>query len=128
MYHQDWFMRQIEELVSMLCHMVFGTETVTTSQRAQLSAASQTESEILEKLLELIHLGAFCQAEDLLYEHLSPDQPDMFPVAVKFYHTLNQLTDTELEVRDFSREEILDGLKYVCSIYGFNPSLGFEAQ
>lgn len=124
-YHHDWFMRQIEEMVSMLGRMVFGKESHTASQRAQYPGASKTESELLDRLMELIHRGEICQAENLLYARISPEDPEIFPVAVEFYRQLNGLSDTQLEAQDFSREEILDGLTEVCRVYGFDPRLGF---
>ena len=124
-YHHDWFMRQIEEMVSMLGRMVFGKEGYGLSQRAQYPGVQETESELFTRLMELIHRGEICQAENLLYEHISLDLPDNFPVAVEFYRQLNLLSDSQLEAQDFSREEILEGLTEVCRVYGVDPMLGF---
>lgn len=124
-YHQDWFMRQIEALVCMVSRMLFQKDTVTVSQFAQYPGVTETETELLAHLLELIRQGDICGAENRLYEEISPDRPGVFPVAVQFYNALNQLSDPELEVQNFSREEILDGIKEVCRVYGFDPDLGF---
>lgn len=127
-YHQDWFMRQIEALVSMVSRMLFQKDTVTVSQFAQYPGVTDTETELLDRLLELVRRGDICEAENRLYAEISPDRPGVFPLAVLFYHELNQLSDTELEAENFSREEVLDGLTEVCRIYGFDPDLGFSGQ
>lgn len=125
-YHQDWFMRQIEALVCLVSRMLFQKDTVTVSQFAQYPGVTETDTELLEHLLELIRQGDICGAENQLFEEIEPGHPGIFPVAVQFYQALNQLSDPELEAQNFSREEILDGLREVCRIYGFDPDLGLS--
>lgn len=123
-YHQDWIMRQIEEMISFISRMVFGKPTHVRSDSVLIPGTSFESHDLYERLLELIQRGEICQAENLLYEHLAPDDLSCFQTALAFYQSINRLTDTALEACDFSREEISQGLMYVCRFYGFDPSFG----
>lgn len=71
-----------------------------------------------EELDRLLRQGQLGRAEDLLFEHLAPEDRGALSAALDFYRRANALTDAELEARDFTREELLEGLTEVSKRYG----------
>lgn len=58
-----------------------------------------------------------------LLEELDFSDPGTLPIALAFYEHLNRFTDQELEARDYSREEIFEGVKDCAEQYGVDPQL-----
>lgn len=106
---QDWLMRQIEMMVSMVLRLL----DMETSQDAALpEELRQSGSGGLEQELNsLLQRGRLGKAEDLLFEHLSPGDKEALVLALDFYRQANALSDQELEAQDFTREELLEGLE-----------------
>ena len=118
-YHHDWLMRQIETIAAMLAYMLTGKKPKMVS--TEEDQRNSTDSVLLyEKLKELVTQGKFCEGENLLFAAMEEGDPEVPSAAVRFYMDLNQLSDAQLEEGNFSREEILDGLKAVCSHYGLD--------
>ena len=67
--------------------------------------------------------GELNAAENLLFEELDFSDPGTLPIALAFYEHLNRFTDQELEARDYSREEIFEGVKDCAEQYGVDPQL-----
>lgn len=110
-YHKDWLIRQIEQMVDAVTHLLAGVQ----------STATWTETVALEQQEEIekyLRAGEICEAENWLYEQLDPQDNRWLVVAAEFYRTLNNMTDACLQEHNFSREEIADGIKYVCHQYG----------
>ena len=106
---QDWLMRQIEMMVSMVLRLL----DMETSQDAALpEELRQSGPGGLEReLAALLQRGQLGKAEDLLFEHLSPGDREALNIALRFYRQANGLSDQELEAQDFTREELLEGLE-----------------
>lgn len=71
-----------------------------------------------EELDRLLRQGQLGRAEDLLFEHLDPEDRGALSAALDFYRRANALTDAELEAQNFTREELLEGLTEVAKRYG----------
>lgn len=106
-YHDDWFMRQIEMLISTIFAVLFRERQV-------------GETEESRQLTALLEQGELCQAENLLWAHLDEGETAWLLPAVEFYQKTNELSDAELEAQDFSREEIREGLERICQRYGID--------
>ena len=78
---------------------------------------------LLEELKALCGRGEINAAENLLFEELDFSDPGTLPIALAFYEHLNRFTDQELEARDYSREEIFEGVKDCAEQYGVDPQL-----
>lgn len=111
-YQKDWLMRQIEQMVDAVTHLLL--QTATTATITQTTVLQQREE--IEKLLRA---GEICKAEDWLYESRNADDPRWLQLAVSFYSELNHCSDAYLTEHNFSREEVLDGLREVCGAYGW---------
>ncbi len=118
-YHQDWLMRQIEAISATLAYILTGKKvhTTTIDEEQQRQTGGNT---LAEKLLAMVSTGEICQGENLLYEAMDQNDPEAPEAAILFYNAINQLSDEQLIERNFSRDEIKDGLEAVCTKYGLN--------
>ncbi len=115
-YEQDWVMRQIKLMVVAISRIVFHKDVAMYEIKDE---TGQTEDDKLHLyLLRLIGEGKAGEAEDLLFQSLSPENTDALLLALDFYQRLNALSDEALEQMNFSRQEIYDGLREVETIYG----------
>lgn len=108
MLQQDWIMRQIQQLVQFVSRMIFGRDHVE-YEIADKTHMSQTD--LLYKAVQaLLSERDICAAEDLLFAEAEEDSPEFLKLCLDFYRTINLLPDQELEDRNFSRQEIQEGL------------------
>ena len=117
MFEQDYIMRLIKELIRMALKMLFGIDIQ--SPTAELLEEKE-QKETLDRLLDLVDGGNIDQAENELYELLSPGNMMNLELALLFYSYLNDKEDDFLAKYNFSREEIKMGLSAVLSQYGLN--------
>jgi hypothetical protein len=117
-YEKDWFMRQVKVLVRSVAQLVFHRDIVeyTVEDESRL-----TETDCLHRdLMDLLSKGMICEAEDSLFDRFQPGNSDHLLLALDFYQRLNSFTDGELEARNFSRDEIYDGLRDLMSLAGLD--------
>jgi len=62
------------------------------------------------QVMRLLSEGKICAAEDLLFDNFDAYDNEFLKLLLYFYATINRLSDEELEARNFSRDEIKDGL------------------
>lgn len=113
---QDWLMRRIETLVRLAARLFWGKDAVT-YEIADDQPCGETDL-LHRELLELLARGAFCEAEDALFDQMRWKTEQELLLAVDFYQRLNRFSDQELEAHDFSREEIDQGLREVLDRFG----------
>lgn len=118
-YHQDWLMRQIEAISAMLAYMLTGKKPQQVTAEESGQTLSRTNL-LYQRLRALAAHGMICEAENLLFAALEDADPEVPDAAVQFYTDINQLSDAELEEKNFTRNEIMDGLKYICRHYGLD--------
>ena len=118
-YHQDWLMRQIEVITTMLAFLLTGKRGKTVSVQEELLPTA-SGSDLSAQLQVLTAQRKICEAENLLYEAMEEPDDSVLEAAVQFYSRLNTLSDQELEDCSFSREEILSGLWEVGRTFGIN--------
>ena len=63
------------------------------------------------------------EAENLLLDGLRENDKTCFETALLFYEKLSGKTDEFLAEHDYSRQEIVDGVKYVVNFYGYGSLL-----
>ena len=89
-----------------------------------VSALAAPDNELSGALDACVLTGDFGGAEDLLFESLSADaSPETLAAAIAFYRRLNGLRDAALEAGGFTREEILEGLEEIKSMFGVETDL-----
>ena len=113
-YQQDWLMRQIEAMIQAILAVALGIS-------ANEQTATQIEDSSYGKMLEkMIDDGDICVAEDLLFNDLDQSDLSWLQIALDFYSKLNNCSDDYLAMHDFSREEIDQGLRYICTLFGYD--------
>lgn len=118
-YHQDWLMRQIEAISATLAYILTGKKPKQVTVEENQKTLSDT-NQLYRQLLALVAEGKICEAENLLFAAMEEANPEVPDAAVGFYTDINRLSDEELEARNFSREEIKEGLQAVCRHYGLD--------
>ncbi|MDY6064922.1 MAG: DUF6483 family protein [Finegoldia sp.] len=117
---KDWLLSQINVLVKFLAG-IFANKKI--SEDMEEDSIYKQDSFNFERLLEsLIAEGRINEAEDLLFDRLENLNYIDANLAVRFYEKLNLLPDEKLEEADYSREEILQGLRDLSKLFGLNFS------
>lgn len=115
-YRKDWLMQQIEFAVQAIVRAVLKKED---SMYEIMDVEKHTPSDMLyNKLTGLLGEMKINEAENLLFESIESDDKNFLTVALDFYSRLNEFDDDTLEAHDFSREEILSGIKEIGEYYG----------
>ena len=112
---KDYYMRIVHEMVRMLIRLVFGKDI----DRNDEEAVPLEVMERYRKLTAMADDGDINEAENLLLDGLDQGSRAYFELVLMFYEKLNGKTDEFLEEHDYSREEVLDGIKYVVDYYGY---------
>ncbi|MGN0351497.1 MAG: DUF6483 family protein [Roseburia sp.] len=112
MFEQDYIMRAIKDIAKMLAKIIFNKEAKSdVSELLEMEA----EQETLEKLRHMIDEGEINEAENLLFELTEESENSGLPIALAFYSYLNEKDDEFLLENNYSRKEIMDGLKMLLS-------------
>lgn len=115
MQEQDYIMRLIKEMVRTILKLIFNIDI--DSPEEELLAGTQYE-DISEQLIHMVDCGNINEAEDQLYDLCEDNNKHKLQTALLFYSYLNKKSDEFLEKNNFSREEIMLGLKTIISDYG----------
>lgn len=111
---KDYFMRIVHETVRMLMKLVFNKDL----DHVEDEKISPELYQIYKKLISMVDDGEINEAENILADHLDPENKACFEMALLFYEKINAKTDEFLEEHDYSKQEIIDGIKYVVDYYG----------
>ena len=117
MFEQDYIMRLIKEMVRTILKLLFNIDTDSPST----DLLKETEDKaMLESLMNMIDDGRIDEAENKIYEITEERDKKNLEIAILFYSYLNDKSDAFLEEHNFSREEVMQGLKDVLSRYGID--------
>lgn len=117
MFEDDYLLRLIKEMVRTVLKLVFNLELKDDDPVSVVFESENTEK-MLYLLTDLADLGFIDDAENQLYD-FTQNSKDMeaLKVALLFYSHLNQMDNEFLEDHDYSREEIVSGVKDVLERY-----------
>lgn len=115
MFEQDYIMRLIKELVRTILKLIFHIETE--SPTGELLKDSE-QTAVYEKLLDMVDSGNINDAENQLYDMTCDGDFCNLEIALLFYSYLNDKSDEFLEMHNFKREEIVQGIKDLTARYG----------
>lgn len=116
MYEQDYIMRLIREIVRTMVKLLFNKE----ADNEEIIAINENDIGTKHnELLDLIDSGCIKEAEKLLLDTIDPHDIQDYNVALMFYSYLNEKELNFLEEHNYSKKEIMEGLKYVSDIYGY---------
>lgn len=112
---EDWFMRQIEAMTRAIAQLLLHR-----SPDAGMSEIFRADLNAHEAQLDaLLSSEGPCAAENRLFEEMDTSDLEWLEAALHFYGQLSKMPESELASHDFSREEILSGLRSVCRAYGY---------
>jgi hypothetical protein len=116
MFEHDYIMRLIHEIVRALLKLLFKIDM----DKKEVLIFTEKEAETkYDELLNLIDKGEINEAENKLLDELNPEDIQCYKIALMFYSYLNEKDIDFLEEHNFTKNEIIDGLKYVSEIYGY---------
>lgn len=120
-FQQDFIMRQIELIAKYIAESIFKKKSTEYKiiERENLSDTDKLHN----KLVNLINENKINEAEDLLFDSLDLDNKKYLEVAIDFYSRLTKLDDATLELNDFTKEEIAEGLADVSNKYGISINI-----
>lgn len=113
---KDYILRLIHEIVRVLFKLLFSKDI---EEEKEICLSSKNE-EIYNSLIHMIDSGEINLAENCLIHCLNLNDKQYFQLSLLFYEYLNSKEDSFLKDHDFSRDEILAGLKYIANIYGYS--------
>ena len=115
-FEQDYIMRMIKDMVRALMMLVLNKK----DDRYELPADNElTDTDLKYKSIKaLADQGKLNEAENALYEDIPVDDKHYLEMALEFYLHLNAYSDEFLEEHNFSRQEIIDGIKNIARVYG----------
>ncbi len=111
-YREDYLIRQIKGLI----------ETIGLGLKSQTKDRLEEGQsiEFSRELWDLLDRQDINGAENYLFEILDRQDLKYLRLGLRFYDKINELTDRELEEGDFSRQEIMLGLKDLLDFYGLS--------
>ena len=123
-FERDFLMRQI----AMLTHSIMALATGKRGMERNDAGESENDlgEDLRERLLSLLEARRVDEAEDLLFESAETGGAEVLLYGAEFYDRLNSWSDESLAKADFSREEIVQGLRDLSSIYGIDGILDAE--
>ena len=116
---KDYVMRIVHEWIRTLIRPIFGKDI----DGEEDSGISAEVAEQYRKLMVMIEDGEINEAENILLDGLEEGDRAYFEMALLFYEKLGGKTDEFLAEHDYSRQEVVDGLKYVVNFYGYGSVL-----
>ena len=115
----DFMINNIRDVVRLVTKLLFGEKKMPDYQVGQDNATEESDRlfrEIKSKAAE----GKINEAEDQLLTQMEPENIAYLELALTFYLGLNDLDTDFLEDHDYSREEILDGVKSLAEDWGIS--------
>lgn len=116
---KDYVMRIVHEWIRTLIRLIFGKDI----DGEEDTGISAEMAEQYRKLMAMIDDGEINEAENILLDGLEEGDRAYFEMALLFYEKLGGKTDEFLAEHDYSRQEVVDGLKYVVNFYGYGSVL-----
>jgi hypothetical protein len=116
MFEQDYIMHLIAEMVRAFLKLLFNIDLDT--KESQIFNETEMGVEY-DELITLVDNGKINEAENKLLDGLNSENIQDFKLALMFYSYLNEKDIDFLTEHDFSKKEIIDGLKQVSKVYGY---------
>ncbi len=116
MFEQDYIMHLIGEMVRAFLKLLFNIDLDT--KESQIFNETEIAAEY-DELITLVDDGKINEAENKLLDELNSENIQDFKLALMFYSYLNEKDIDFLAEHDFSKKEIIDGLKQVSKVYGY---------
>ncbi len=113
----DYIMRMIKELCRVLFSLLLGKKFV--SVELEEENKYEVAGQSLSTFVEMADRGNINEAENLLLDGIDYGNRDEVLAAAYFYQHVGEMDDKFLQEHQYSREEVLDGLKQLAEDAGY---------
>lgn len=112
---EDYLLRSIQDISRLIATLLLGKESVDFEENEEADGEIKN---LYKQLVALAEEGNINEAENLLSEEMREEDKIYLELALSFYLYLNQFDDDFLDDHDYSREEILDGVRMLGEEWG----------
>lgn len=116
MVEQDYITRLISGIIRTILKLVFHNESI---KEEDINFENENAAQKYDQLTQLIEDGKVNEAENVLLDSLDVDDIEQYELALRFYSYLNDKDDEYLDECNYTRKEIVEGIKYVSKMYGY---------
>lgn len=120
---KDYIMRMIKEFVRVLFSLMFGKRYVSVEQ--EIRDKYEVSGKNLNDLFVMIDKGDINKAENIILTGIDYRNRNDVAAAALFYQYLSEKGEEFLLQHNFSRDEVLDGMKCLAERAGYNETLEF---
>ena len=113
----DYMVNNIKDTARLICRLLFG-EARMPDYRPGVEGADEESDSLFLRITGMAQAGEINDAENLLLTEMDPARDLHLELALTFYLKLNDLDTDFLDDHDYSREEILDGIKALAEDRG----------
>ena len=117
-YEKDYIMRIIKEMVRVLFSLLFGKKYVSVEQENENKY--EVAGKKLNELKAMVDQGKMNEAENILLGGIDYANKNEVAAAALFYQYLSEQEDDFLKQHNYSKEEVLDGMKQLLKNAGFS--------
>ncbi|MBQ8305830.1 MAG: hypothetical protein IJX90_06395 [Blautia sp.] len=113
-YQDDYMVNNIKDTARLITKLLFG-EAKMPDYRA--TGTDPERERLFETVMDLADQGSINEAENMLLTEAGDTRDDL-ELMLTFYLHLNDMDTDFLDNHDYSREEVLDGLRNVAEDWG----------
>lgn len=114
---KDYIMRIIKEMVRMLFALMFGKKQFSAQQ--ETAGGYEVSGKKLDELLAMADDGEINEAENIILDGIDYGNQSALAAAALFYQYLSEKDEDFLRENDYSKEEILDGIRQLMQRSGY---------
>ena len=111
---KDYIMRMIKEMVRVLFSLAFGKKYV--SVELEKENKYEVSGKNLKNFLNMIDLGQINEAENILLDSIDYTNKNEVMAVALFYQYLSEKDNQFLENNNYTKEEVLSGVKRTFAI------------
>ncbi len=112
---EDYLLRSIQDISRLISTLLLGKDRV---DFEELEDVEEESRKLYEQLILMADEGDINGAENLLSEEMKEGDKTYLELALSFYLYLNDFDDDFLDDHDYSREEVLDGIRLLGEDWG----------
>lgn len=114
---KDYIMRIIKEMVRVLFSLLFGRRY--SAVEVESVNKYEVEGKSLDELLDMADAGQINEAENILLDGIDYGNKENVAMAALFYRHLSEMDDSFLMDNNYSKEEVLEGMKSLVREAGY---------
>lgn len=114
---EDYLLRSIQDISRLISTLLLGKERIDFKEDINQDENKEAVS-LYGQLTAMADEGQINEAENLLSEEMTEGDKVYLELALCFYLYLNDFEDDFLEEHEYSREEILDGIRMLGEDWG----------